>query len=87
MGIKEPLIKSHAVATVCNPDAGRGVRSAVWLRPNQRRTTKSFARIAPFLRVAAKYCVCFVALLGIVVRPGIGLAQRGAGRGAEGCVR
>ena len=31
--------------------------------------------------------VCIVALLGFVVRPGLGLAQRGAGRGAEGCVR
>ena len=39
------------------------------------------------LRVAAKCGVCVVALLGFVVRPGLGLAQRGAGRGAEGCVR
>ena len=28
--LKEPLIKSIACATVCNPRAGRGVRSAVW---------------------------------------------------------
>jgi rhodanese-related sulfurtransferase len=27
---KGPLIKSHAVATVCKPGAGRGVRSVVW---------------------------------------------------------
>ena len=49
----EPPIKSRTCATGCNPGAGRGVRSAVWWRPNNRRTTKPCARIAPSLWVAA----------------------------------
>ena len=51
--LKEPLIKSIACATVCYPGAGQGVRSAVWLMPNKRRTIKPCARIVPSLRVAA----------------------------------
>src|SRR5712691_11189915 len=65
--VREPLIKSRAVAAVCNPSAGRGVRSAVWWRPNQRRTTTPCAWIASSLRVAVKCVVCVVALLGFVV--------------------
>ena len=70
--------------------AQRGAGRGASCRENHRQSGRSCCRFrTPSFadRVAAKCGVCVVALLGFVVRPGLGLAQRGAGRGAEGCVR
>ena len=85
--VKEPLIKSRVAATAAWRDAMQGARRKLWPLPLRRRATPQGARQPRPVRVAANCGVCGVALLGFVVRPGLGLAQRGAGRGAEGCVR
>jgi Flp pilus assembly protein TadB len=64
---REPLIKSHAVATVVFRDGVREARRSQGLFPLASRATKQAARKAPSLRVAAKCGVCGVALLGVVV--------------------
>ncbi len=65
--LREPLIKSHAVATEAFRDGMREARRGEWLTPFTSRATKQTTRKAPSLRVAAKCGVCVVALLGFVV--------------------
>ena len=64
--VKEPPIKSYAVATNAFRYGTREARRSEWLTPFTSRATKQTARKAPSLRVAAKYGVCVVALLGFV---------------------
>ncbi len=64
---KEPLIKSHVVATAAFRDGMREARCSQWPLPLATFATKQTARKAPSLRVAAKCGVCIVTLLGIVV--------------------